>query len=277
MIKRIASAIEEGRLLSGVQRRCHVLRRECELRIALRQWHAPRRRLPSIHLHGDFSASPEGAALRDSFNKAQQGISTLPEEIRAIEGMSGQKYRSFINNLVRAFPDPRYLEIGSWAGSTATAALQGNRAQALCVDNWSEFGGPRSEFFSNMDKVISEDIHFQFLESDFRAVDYRSIGLFNIYLFDGPHEEADQYDGVTLAQPSLLDPFVLIVDDWNWRPVRWGTFAGLLGARCSIECSIEIRTTRHGKHPVVSGAASEWHNGYFLGVIRTGCRERRSE
>ena len=266
-INRIVLAVEEGRLLSGLERRFGPLR-ECKLRAALRQWQRPKWQLPLIHFHGDFAASPESAALKGSFDKTQHGTCRLPEDIRDIEGPSGQQYRSFVNNLVRVYPDPHYLEIGSWRGSTATAALYGNSAHALCIDNWSQFGGPRTEFFSNMDKVISDDIHFRFFEQDFRSVDFRSIGPFNIYLFDGPHEEADQYHGVTLAQPALLDPFVLIVDDWNWRPVRMGTFRGLLDAKCYVESSIEIRTTRNNTHPVVSGKASDWHNGYFLAVVR---------
>ena len=268
-INRLASAVKEGRVLSGLWRRLGPLR-EFKLRVALRQSQGVRQIIPLIQFHGDSSASPEGIALKESFDKAQQGACRLPDEIRGIEGMSGQKYRTLINSLVRTYADPRYLEIGSWSGSTATAALHGNTAQALCIDNWSQFGGPRSEFFSNMGKVLSEDIKFGFLEQDFRRVDYRAIGLFNIYLFDGPHEEADQYQGVTIAQPALLDPFILIVDDWNWRAVRIGTFRGLVDAKCRVEFSIEIRTTRDNTHPLVWGKASEWHNGYFLAVVRKG-------
>ena len=273
-INRIASAVKEGRLLSGLLRLSRPplvdLLRERKLRAALKQWQEPNRQPSLIHFHGDFSASLEAVALKGSFDTAQQGTCRLQEEIRGIEGMSGQKYRSLVNDLIRVYPDPRYLEIGSWRGSTATAALHGNRAQALCIDNWSQFGGARSEFFLNMDKVISEDIYFRFLEQDFRRVDYRSIGQFNIYFFDGPHYESDQHRGVTLTQPALLDPFVLIVDDWNSRLVRIGTFRGLIDAKCHLECSIEIRTTLNNTAPVVSGKASEWHNGYFLAVVRKG-------
>ena len=35
--------------------------------------------------------------------------------IYSIDGMSGKKYRFFINNLVRTVANPRYLEVGSWA------------------------------------------------------------------------------------------------------------------------------------------------------------------
>jgi hypothetical protein len=266
---RITRAAREGRMLSTLNRRLNPAR-EWNLRASLRQQHASVRELPSIQFHGNSEASPASVALRSSFDAAQRGCCALPAEIRAIEGMSGQKYRSFINSLVSVYPDPRYLEIGSWAGSTATAALHGNSAYALCIDNWSQFGGPRSEFFSNMDKVISEKIKFRFLEQDYRSVDFGSIGRFNIYLFDGPHEEGDHRDGIMLAQPALLDPFVLIVDDWNWRSVRIGTFRGLSDAKCYVESSIELRTTRDNMHSAVSGKASEWHNGYFLAVVRRG-------
>lgn len=275
-IDTIALAIKERRLISGLQRRLRLdPLREWTLRAALRQRPEPVGELPAIHFHGTFSESRECVALKDSFDKAQRGTCGLPEGIRGIE-VCGQKYRSFVNNLVGGYPDPRYLEIGSWGGSTATAALYGNRTKALCIDNWSQFGGPRSEFFSNMDKVLSEDVQFRFLEEDFRRVNFRSIGQFNIYLFDGPHGEEDQRDGIMLAQPALMNPFVLIVDDWNWRSVRIGTFRGLVDAKCHIEASIEIRTTHNNTHPVVSGKASQWHNGYFLAVVHKAIVSGRS-
>lgn len=268
-INKIRRAARERRMLSTLTRRFDPAR-EWSLRASLRQQHASDRELPSLQFHGDFEASAASMVLKSSFDAAQQCRSTLPAKIRDIEGMSGQKYRSFINNLVSVYPDPHYLEIGSWAGSTATAALHGNSGYALCVDNWSLFGGPRSEFFSNMDMVLSDKIKFQFLEQDYRSLDFASIGRFNIYLFDGPHEEADHYDGIVLAQPALLDPFLLIVDDWNWRSVRLGTFRGLSDAKYRIESSIEIRTTYDNSHAPISGKGSEWHNGYFLAVIRRG-------
>src|ERR1035438_3796250 len=70
-----------------------------------------------------------------------------------------------------------------------------------------------------------------FLERDFRKVDYAGLcsvfGTFNVYLFDGPHEFEDQYDGIMCAQP-IVDPcYVQIVDDWNWPDVRGGTLKAI--------------------------------------------------
>jgi hypothetical protein len=182
--------------------------------------------------------------------------------------MSGQKYRSFINAFVRSSGDARYLEVGSWAGSTATAALFQAKAKALCIDNWSLFGGPRSQFFSNIETVLTPNIDFEFLEKDFRSVDYTAIGKFNIYLFDGPHEYSDQYDGVMLAQPALDNRHLLIVDDWNWVQVRAGTLQALKETGCAVESSIEVHTPLDSDgNPALGGKKSDWHNGYFMGVI----------
>jgi hypothetical protein len=47
-----------------------------------------------------------------AFARALTHDSKLPRSIREIDGMWGQNYRSFINNLVESYADPRYLEIG---------------------------------------------------------------------------------------------------------------------------------------------------------------------
>ncbi len=73
------------------------------------------------------------------------------------------------------------------------------------------------------------------MESDFRAVDFGSLGRFNVYLFDGPHTDKDQHDGVILALPALDDQFVLIVDDWNWQPVRDGTMSAIRAADLRVD------------------------------------------
>jgi hypothetical protein len=205
-----------------------------------------------------------GAALED----ALEDRVVLPASVRDIEGMSGQKYRSFINSLVRRHPDPMYLEIGSWKGSTAVSALFDNRVKALCIDNWCQFGGPKDEFMTNIQIAKSQDISFDFIESDFREIGYHNIGKFNIYMFDGPHKQEDHHDGIVIAQEALEDEFILIIDDWNWYSVRIGTLEGIVETGCTVVSSVEIRTTSDDMLPVVRGRDSDWHNGYFIAVLR---------
>lgn len=228
--------------------------------------------LPAICQSGNFCSSTIARHVRTAFDRAATADSGLLRVVRDIEGMSGQKYRLFINNFVRSLPDIRYLEIGSGTGSTVVAALHGNRAKVLCIDNWSQFGGLKSKFLANVRLARSTDTELDLIERDFRAVDYSSIGIFDVYLFDGPHEEVDQYDGIMLVQPALAGIHLLIVDDWNWRWVRIGTLAALKNANCAVQCAIEIRTTLNGEHPQIFGEHSDWHNGYFIAVV---CREKK--
>ena len=219
--------------------------------------------VPPVFLRsGNFSGTPLGTALEAAYDKALAGVGGPADHVRRMRGMSGQKYRTFINTLIKSLPDARYLEVGSWAGSTAASAIDGNRLRAVCIDNWSLFGGPKDEFFANLESVRTPDVDFSFIESDFRKVDFSKIGRFNVYLFDGPHEEEDQYDGITLAVPALDDSFVLIVDDWNWSESRLGTYRAIRDAGLSIACSVEVRTTTDNTHPPGDGGpTTEWHNG----------------
>ncbi|UYN96804.1 MAG: class I SAM-dependent methyltransferase [Enhydrobacter sp.] len=273
MLKRaqgLSRVVQEGRFLPAIRwqlsKHANMLReRWYRLRLALPQ-HMPAV-LPAMASTGRGIASAEATRMAQSLEAAIRGESRLVPEIRAIAGMSGQLYRSFINNYLRDRPGLRYLEVGSWGGSTATAAMYGNDVEVICIDNWSQFGGPRDTFFANVALARSEKVRFGFIESDFRAVDYRALGTFDVYLFDGPHKEHDQYDGVMLAQPALAARHLLIVDDWNWRAVRNGTLRALIDLGCRIEAASEIRTSLDGTLPAVNREQSDWHNGYFLAVI----------
>jgi hypothetical protein len=122
-------------------------------------------------------------------------------------------------------------------------------------------------FFANIEMVRSDKIDFKFIEQDFRGVDYRNLGKFNIYMFDGPHSKIDQYDGVMMAQPALDKSHVLIIDDWNWQEVRDGTLRALIDTNCRIESWIEVRTTFDNTEARSNSTLSDWHNGYFIALI----------
>lgn len=208
-------------------------------------------------------------AVERAFEKALQRKSKLPQEILNLPGMSGQLYRHFINNLIEDLPDARYLETGSFTGSTMCSAIFGNDLRAYAIDNWSEFGDRCSLFLQNISVATNRDVKFNLQTSDFRKVNYSHLnGKFNVYLFDGPHEEQDQYDGVTIADPAVDDEFVLIVDDYNWDRVREGTLRGIKDMKYETLLSYEVRTSLDNGHPEVCMHESEWHNGYYIAVLR---------
>ncbi len=196
------------------------------------------------------------------------GIDTT-SGIYSIEGMSGSKYRWFVNALARSIEKSSYLEIGSWAGSTFCSAIHNNQIMAVAIDNWSTLGGPRELFYRNLNAYKSPDTHVRVIEEDFRKVHYRELGPFNIYLFDGPHEKQDQFDALKIPYAALDDEFVFIVDDWNWKSVRAGTLEAIDHCGLHILYSAEIRTTLDDSHPnpLFAFRQSDWHNGYFISVL----------
>jgi Methyltransferase domain len=205
--------------------------------------------------------------VNKSFLLALAETSEIDEALLTIEGMSGKKYRRFINNLIRSLKDTKYLEVGSWAGSTLCSAINGNSVCATAIDNWSQFGGPKDKFLENLNRFQTPKAYVNFIEEDFRKVDFSAIGEFTTYLFDGPHNYEDQYDGLKLALPCLEPQFVYIVDDWNWTVVRNGTIRAISDLEIKIYYAIEIRTTLDGTHPPIAGRNSDWHNGYFISVL----------
>jgi len=232
-----------------------------------------------LNITTDFSGNwdnEESARLKTAYEFAVQNNSKLPDSLFELYGQSGYQYRRLINKLVELTPDARYLEVGSWTGSTACSAMYGNTCKVLCIDNWDpfnwdpSFGSPRTKFFENINTFKNNNVDFHCIESDFATVDYSTVGKFNVYLFDGPHAERDQYLGISLAQQALDDTYLLIVDDWNWEDVRSGTFNALNAVGNTIVSSIVIRTTQDNTHPPpgFAGPTTEWHNGYFMAVIK---------
>jgi len=218
-------------------------------------------------------ASKVDVALKAALDKQDLDADT---GIYGINGMSGKKYRYFINSLIKSLDDARYLEIGSWMGSTLCSAIHGNKVKAVAMDNWSEFGGPKDAFLANVQKFLTPEVNVTFVESDFRTIDYAKLpGPFNVYLFDGPHEAVDQYHGLSMPLPCLDEQFVFIVDDWNWGRVREGTIAALGKCGVTVLYAAAIRSTEDDTSPEHLRPIKDfrtvrdfdWHNGYFISVL----------
>jgi hypothetical protein len=95
---------------------------------------------PSITIIDQSSHDTIVVAVKEALQKAIVGVGKLPEDVLAMEGMSGRKYRLFINNLIEALVSPHYLEVGVWAGSTLCSAIWGNTVRAFAIDNWRAQG-----------------------------------------------------------------------------------------------------------------------------------------
>ena len=64
--------------------------------------------------------------IETALQNAENYISNIDKEILEMKGMSGIKTRHFYNNIC-SMQDSRYLEIGTWKGSSFCSAMSNNK------------------------------------------------------------------------------------------------------------------------------------------------------
>jgi len=204
--------------------------------------------------------------LKACFENAQLGRSKCSSEILQINGMSGRRTRHFYNNLL-TMPDSRYLEIGTWKGSSVCSAMFQNNASVVCIDNWAGFNGPKDDFFKNFNKFKGNNTA-RFIEKDCFSIDVSTLPKFNIYLYDGNHTEDSHYKALTHYIDAMDDTFIYVVDDWNWKAVREGTQKAIKDLDLKILYEIRHRTSKDDAH-VKFGSRQQilWHNGMYAAVL----------
>lgn len=206
--------------------------------------------------------------IENAFQNSQKNISKITLEIVEMEGMTGIKTRHFYNNLLNT-DDARYLEIGTWKGSSVCSAMCGNEADVVCIDNWTEFGGPKNDFLKNFEKYKGKN-NAIFIENDCFKIDVFTISLkFNIFLYDGNHTSDSHYKALIHYYECLDDVFIFIVDDWNWKEVRDATIESIKKLNLQMLYKKEIKTTNNDTHPSWgSKEQKEWHNGICVFVLQ---------
>jgi hypothetical protein len=204
--------------------------------------------------------------VETSFSNAEKNISKITNDIIIMDGMSGTKTRHFYNNLLN-IEDARYLEIGTWKGSSVCSAMCNNKANVVCIDNWCEFGGPKNEFLINFEKYKGNN-RATFIENDCYKVDVSTLSKFNIYMYDGNHTNDSHYKALLHYYDCLDDIFIFIVDDWNWKDVRDGTIESIQKLNLKVLYEKEIRTTWDNSVPLEPELSKNWWNGIYIVILQ---------
>lgn len=204
--------------------------------------------------------------IESSFENANNHQSKINNDIIKLEGMTGTKTRHFYNNLLN-FTDARYLEVGTWKGSSVCSAMFRNNATVLCIDNWSEFGGPKNEFLTNFEKFKGKN-NATFIEQHCFYVDVSKLSKFNIYLYDGNHSALSHFFALHHYLKCLDDIFIFMVDDWNWPDVRKGTKDAIEQLNLTILYEKEIRLTNDNTHTPQPQASETWWNGLYVAILQ---------
>jgi hypothetical protein len=209
----------------------------------------------------------------NAINRAESLNSKLPEFVLNMEGMSSWKIRILLNELCN-FKECKYLEIGSYTGSTFCSALYNNPGEFTSIDYWpnkQEFDITRNTFKENLGKTLSfqsaprpktnliDEDCFKYKKKDLK-------NKINIYLYDGDHSFQSQRDGLIYYDDILEDEFVLLVDDNNSNDVWNGTLAAFN----------YLQHWKIKKHWILPGLTRDWKiqdsfgywNGFFVAVVQ---------
>lgn len=206
--------------------------------------------------------------VKSSLFWARNDMSKLNNDIlNKLVGMTGKKTRHFYNNLC-SLPDARYLEIGAWKGSSSISAMYMNpQCKATIIDNWSEYNGSPSELVSNIDTYIPYKANYTFINEDCFFLSEPLRMKYNIYLYDGAHDEEAQCKAITRFYEYLDDVSIVIIDDWNYPPAEKGTWKGFDTVGAKIIYKEEIKLTTNGSHSPMDLAARDFWNGMAVFVI----------
>jgi hypothetical protein len=193
--------------------------------------------------------------VKAAIELAKQEKSKLSEEILNIEGMSSRKFRHLLNNLVDS--KTRYLDIGTWKGSTVISAIfQNNPEYYVTVDDWSCHGNCTVEFYNNFKKHIGSEPNF--INADSFAINLKESGIkdINLYLYDGGHFWEQHYDAINHFYDALADEFIYIVDDYNEKKIQSATQMSLSDRNIKVEYSEYL----------TSPDKNEWWCGTYIAV-----------
>jgi hypothetical protein len=211
--------------------------------------------------------------------RSMADTSSLSDDVLRLPGFSGIMTRHLYNNVCSLrVPgrDTRYLEVGTWKGSSLVSALFGNdHVHATVVDNWSQFGGPKEDFLATVQRLLPS-AHLDVVDRDCFKVDPAELLAassvagtpIDIYLFDGEHTYEAQRRAITHFAPALRrDAAIVMVDDWNWPDVRAGTMKGIQDAGLRIQFQYELRHTLDDTHTESETAGRQFWNGIGVFVL----------
>ena len=222
-----------------------------------------------------MSGNRDNAYSKKIINAFEESLACrtkLDTKILEMQGLSGRKFRIFLNNLINCISNAKFLEIGSWLGSTACSVLYKNKVAITCIDNWSQNFSKslisKDEFKKNVSEFLNKNNNLTLIQKDFRTVKFNNLENFNVFFYDGAHNYKDHYDSIKIVLPSLSKEFIMIIDDWNWEQVRKGTFASITDEKLEVIFNLDIRTTRDNSSALVTGKSSDWHQGIGIFVVK---------
>jgi len=200
---------------------------------------------------------------------AQEIVNSVNNPIDVlIPGLTSTRVQSLINAIAKQ--SFRYLEIGSYQGATAAAALSGNTLEAYFVDMWQEapqavregWETPKTntleEFKNNIAPYKGNNKVF-ISNSDMFKVNVSNISDIDLFFYDGPHDFESTKNAVKYYSSVFANQSILIFDDANWTGVVQGAHKGIIESGLKILYSKKILNSLESE--------KDWWNGIYIVVV----------
>lgn len=184
--------------------------------------------------------------LIKSIDSAFNEKSKINDQILSIKGLSTPKVRHLLNNIC-SFDGVKYLEVGSFMGSTLCSASFKNNGKFYGVENFSEIFGfgktsyeIKKELFENVDSLKQDNITI--IEKNLFDNNISIQEKINVYFYDGQHTLETQYYNLLATKQFLDNRFIYLVDDWfcDVSFAKNQTFRAIKDFNFEIETYIEL-------------------------------------
>lgn len=185
----------------------------------------------------------------------------------SVPGLTSRKVQKFLNSICSEANT--YLEVGSYLGATAVAALDGNNLDAYFVDKWEEQiqafrddivlpPNSKETFIQNVKKYKGQN-RINVFQCDLFDVDLSEIKPIDVFFYDGPHDYKTTSEAIEYYSKAFNKDCIVIVDDANFD----GVVAGAENAISKINCDVRY------KKIILNDIESEeeWWNGLFIAVL----------
>lgn len=147
-----------------------------------------------------------------------------------VAGFSSNRVRHLLNSICSS-NNIKYLEVGSYLGSTFCAAIQNNTLEAYAVDNWKtpelqpyqnskQIKRSSVEEFKKNAKKYKGNSKIRLINTDCNKLvplDFDS--KINVVFYDGDHDYQKQLEALEAIKNLVEDTFILILDDANFMGV----------------------------------------------------------
>lgn len=166
----------------------------------------------------------------NAINNSAHKSSNFEEESFDISGLSSHRVRHLLNSLC-SNDGIKYLEIGSYLGSTFCAAVQNNTLEAYAVDNWEsndiqpaqnqkKIEQSSYQDFKNNAKRYKGNSKVRVINADVKNLILQDLNSkVNLVFYDGDHEYQKQLEALEVIKNLVEDTFILILDDANFDGV----------------------------------------------------------